>query len=451
MNLRLKILALAVAPLLVAIGAIGGILLLETGRLEARQAVMLDEVFMQSKREELKGYVAMGLSSIESIYQSGRDDDAAREQVKAILGSMNFGGDGYFFVYDKHGTNIVHPRQPELVGRNWWDLQDQGGVYVIRELIERAREGGGFQRYQWPKPSNGVVTDKLGYAVMLPRWEWMLGTGIYIDDVTAATSRMGDTLVRSTRQTLLWSTAVAVLAVLCVFAGGMALNISEQRQADRKLKALAHRVVTSQEEERARVSRELHDHICQLLVSLKYRFELVAHRLAPVSGTQDHPLRDEIASLSNAISEVRRISHDLRPALLENLGLPSALESLGNELAQRSGVKVRFHCPGAPERLTELQAVSLFRVAQEALRNIELHSGAQEVDIELDKQGSTLSLRIRDNGRGFDLLNVEGSNDRGIGLSNMRERVETNGGRFSMSSRSGRTEVMAQFVTPDAV
>lgn len=451
MNLRLKILALAVAPLLLAMAAIGGILKLETARLEARQAEMLDEAFMQSKRDELKGYVALGLSSVESIYRSGRDDEAAREEVKAILGSMNFGGDGYFFVYDKDGTNIVHPRQPELVGRNWWDLQDQAGVYVIRELIERAREGGGFQRYQWPKPSSGVVTDKLGYAVMLPRWGWMLGTGIYIDDVTAATSRMGDTLVRSTRQTLMWSTGVAVLAVLCVFAGGMALNISEQRRADLKLKALAHRVVTSQEEERVRVSRELHDHICQILVSLKYRFELVAHRLAPASGTEDHPLRDEIASLSTAISEVRRISHDLRPALLENLGLPSALESLCNELAQRSGIKVRLLALGSPEQLTELQAVSLFRVAQEALRNIELHSGAQAVDMELEQRGTTLSLRICDDGRGFDLLNVESSNEGGIGLSNMRERIETNGGRFSMRSRSGRTEIRAQFVTPHAV
>jgi two-component system NarL family sensor kinase len=143
---------------------------------------------------------------------------------------------------------------------------------------------------------------------------------------------------------------VAVIAALAVFAGGLVLNISEQRQADRKLKALAHRVVSSQEEERARVSRELHDHICQLLVSIKYQFELVGHRLAH-PGEKPVTIDAEIAALSKAIAEVRRISHDLRPALLDDLGLPAALEHIGNELAVRSGLRVQVSPHVQEERL----------------------------------------------------------------------------------------------------
>jgi len=236
-----------------------------------------------------------------------------------------------------------------------------------------------------------------------------------------------------------------MVAALAVFAGGLALNISEQRQADRKLKALAHRVVSSQEEERARVSRELHDHICQVLVSIKYQFELVGHRLAHPGDAPVTAIDTEITALSKAITEVRRISHDLRPALLDDLGLPAALEHIGNELAVRSGLTVRVAPRVHEERLPELQAVSLFRVAQEALRNVERHAHAKHIDIRLDDSDDKLELRITDDGVGFDVKTVELSKDRGIGLTNMRERVERNGGSFALTSQPGQTALIASF------
>ena len=445
MRLKAKILALAVAPLLLAIALIGALLVVETQRLERDQAQVLEDVLLSAKRDELRSYIALAMTSIGHLYGAGRDDEAAKEQAKAILASMNFGDDGYFYVYAKDGLNLVHPRQPELVGTNLWNMRDGDGVYVIRELIARAHEGGGYQRYLWPKPSTGKIERKLGYSVELPRWGWMLGTGIYLDDVDAAAAKMRGNLLASVRQTLAGLAAVAVIAALTVFAGGLALNISEQRQADRKLKALAHRVVSSQEEERLRVSRELHDHICQLLVSIKYQFELVGHRLAHPGDVPVKAIDKEIMALSKAIGEVRRISHDLRPALLDDLGLPAALEHIGNELAQRSGLQVRVSKQVHEERLPELQAVSLFRVAQEALRNVERHAQATHIDIRLDDAGDRLELRITDDGRGFDVKNIEQSRDHGIGLTNMRERVERNGGTFQLISHPGHTALTASF------
>ena len=445
MKLKAKILALAVAPLLLAIAVIGALLAVETKRLEDQQTQVLEDALLSTKRDELRNYIALALTSIAHLYDAGRDDSAAKEQAKAILSSMNFGDDGYFFVYDKTGLNLVHPRQPDLVGTNLWNMRDSDGTYVIRELIERANEGVGFQRYLWPKPSTARIERKLGYSVALPRWGWTLGTGIYLDDVDAAAARLRGNLIASVRATLLGLAAVAVVAALAVFAGGLALNISEQRQADRKLEALAHRVVSSQEEERTRVSRELHDHICQLLVSIKYQFELVGHRLAHPGNEPVTAIDKEIMALSKAIGEVRRISHDLRPALLDDLGLPAALEHIGNELAQRSGLKVRVLPQVHEERLPELQAVSLFRVAQEALRNVERHARASRIDIRLDDSGDRLELRITDDGRGFDVKNVELSKDRGIGLTNMRERVERNGGTFQLVSYPGQTTLTATF------
>jgi two-component system, NarL family, sensor kinase len=445
MKLKAKILSLAVAPLLLAIALIGALLVFETNRLEHQQAQLLEDTLLNTKRDELRSYVALALTSIEHLYGAGRDDQPAKEQAKAILSSMNFGDDGYFFVYDQEGLNLVHPRMPDLIGTNLWNMRDTDGTYVIRELIARAKEGGGFQRYLWPKPSTGRIERKLGYSVALPRWGWTLGTGIYLDDVDAAAARQRGNLLASVRQTLIGLAAVAVVAALGVFAGGLALNISEQRQADRKLKALAHRVVSSQEEERARVSRELHDHICQLLVSIKYQFELVGHRLAHPGDQPVTAIDKEISALSKAIGEVRRISHDLRPALLDDLGLPAALEHIGNELAQRSGLQVRVSPQVQEERLPELQAVSLFRVAQEALRNVERHAQARHVNIRLDDSGDQLELRITDDGRGFDVKTMELSKDRGIGLTNMRERVERNGGTFQLVSHPGHTALTATF------
>ena len=445
MKLKAKILLLAVAPLLLSIAVIGGLLTIETQHLEDREAQVLEEVLLNTKRDELRSYIALALTSIDQLYGAGRDDQAAKEQARAILSNMTFGDDGYFYVYAEDGLNLVHPRQPDLVGTNLWNMHDSDGTFVIRELIARAKEGGGFQRYLWPKPSTGKIERKLGYSIMLPRWGWMLGTGIYLDDVDTAAAKLRGNLIESVRKTLLGLASVAVIAALAVFAGGLALNISEQRQADRKLKALAHRVVTSQEDERARVSRELHDHICQVLVSIKYQFELVGHRLAHPGDRPVTAIDSEIAALSKAIAEVRRISHDLRPALLDDLGLPAALEHIGNELAERSGLRVRVSPRVHEERLPELQAVSLFRVAQEALRNVERHAQATHIDIRLDDVDDKLVLRITDDGIGFDVKNIELSKDRGIGLSNMRERVERNGGSFALSSQPGQTSLVASF------
>jgi len=157
MKLKAKILLLAVAPLLLAIALIGGLLVVETQRLERQQAQLLEDVLLNAKRDELRSYIALALTSIDHLYGAGRDDEAAKEQAKAILSNMTFGDDGYFYVYANDGLNLVHPRQPDLVGTNLWNMRDADGIWVIRELIQRAKEGGGFQRYLWPKPSTGKI------------------------------------------------------------------------------------------------------------------------------------------------------------------------------------------------------------------------------------------------------------------------------------------------------
>ena len=267
MQLKHKIVALSVLPLLLAVAVVCVLVFFQNQRLGEQQARLIEDSILASKRVELKHYVEMALSIISPLYESGRDDAEIKQQVLGVLARISFGSDGYFFVYESNGRNLMHPRQGELVGQDLWNMTDPRGLLVIQALMQSAQSGDGFQLYAWQKPSSGEVTDKLAYVVMLERWGWMLGTGIYLEDVDQAIAQVHDEASNGIHATMLAIAGVALVAVLLVFAGGLALNLREHRLADRKLQLLTQRIVSLQEEERSRVSRELHDGISQLLAS----------------------------------------------------------------------------------------------------------------------------------------------------------------------------------------
>lgn len=242
----------------------------------------VEAAYVASKEAELRHYVLLATQAISHLYESGKNDEETSKRAKAILAKLEFGEDGYFFVYDLQGKNLMHPKLPQLVGRNLWDMTDNEGNPTIQRLIERARSGGGFERYMWEKPSIHKVTPKLGYVVSLDRWGWMLGTAIYLDDVETALEKIEKQVSANIRNTMLWIAGIAIASALIIALSALALNISEFRVADAKLKVLAQRVVRSQEEERARLSRDLHDGISQWLVSIKLQVESGIAKLGAV-------------------------------------------------------------------------------------------------------------------------------------------------------------------------
>ncbi|MFA7292080.1 MAG: cache domain-containing protein [Rhodocyclaceae bacterium] len=440
MRLRQKIIVLAVLPLVAAVLAIAALVALQSRELARLETALLEESMLAAKRAELRHYVQLAQTSIEHIYLSDRDDALAREEVKRILSTMNFGDDGYFFAYDKTGTNLVHPRQPDLVGQNLWDIRDPKGVAVIQRLIGLAHDGGGFLRYIWNKPSTGQPVDKLSYVVELKRWGWMFGTGIYLDDVAAGTQKIKEQAASNITAIMLGLALVAVIATLAVFAGGLVLNVSEHRLADQQLKLLAQRLVSSQEEERARVSRELHDGLSQLLVSTKFRFELAQERLQEGRNNAAQAIEEGLSGLTEALGEIRRISHDLRPSLLDNLGLPAALEQLAEDFGRRTGIAVRAAIGPVQQIPPGSATTALFRVAQEALTNVERHAQARHVSMTLDSAEGCIRLAINDDGIGMGSGTSGGNTDtrpKGIGLRNMRERIEHHGGTLTLKPGSG--------------
>jgi len=448
MRLKTKILLLAALPLLAALAVIAFAVQHQDRALAQRERALVERGYMDARRAELRHYVQLAASVVTPLHDSGRDDPATRAEAMRLLSSLDYGHDGYFFLYDLDGTVLAHSRQPELVGRNLWELRDPLGRPTIQRLIAQARAGGGYVEYLWRKPSSGETAPKLGYVMALPRWGWMLGSGLYLDDIHATLAQLDLQVGSNVRDTLLSIAGIAAAGVAVISASGLLLNLSEHRVADAKLRLLARQVVQSQEDERAHLARELHDGTSQMLVSAKLCIESAVHELGHAGRAPPSALGKALQRLNDTLVEVRRISHRLRPALLDTLGLPAALEHLGREFTENGRIDARVAVDGEPAELPGEVKTALFRVTQEALTNVAKHAGAARVRVVLRFDAEGVELAVSDDGRGFDVEAVLGHPTRGLGLRHMRERLAAIGGRLDLQSRVDGTRLVA--TVPDA-
>lgn len=182
MRSRTKLLLLTVVPLVV-ITSVSSMVYYWIGMNSLQQELaQYREQLVNNRKQELKAYLMMGVAAVKSLYE---EDSSAENKAlaKEILKSMRFESDGYFFAYDSKGVNTLHAMNASLEGKNLYGLKDENGVPVIAGLIDAAKTGDGFLYFSWQKPSIKAQAPKLGYAEYLPKWDWVLGTGIYIDDI----------------------------------------------------------------------------------------------------------------------------------------------------------------------------------------------------------------------------------------------------------------------------
>lgn len=430
-----KLTLLASVPLIIAVAAIALVVAAQSRALADREITALETQLIEAKKVELRNYVTQARNGFYFIYGSAAPDDTdAKQRVSQILSAMIYGDEGQFFVYDYDGTAIVSPRETSRIGANFRGESDGEGRPVVDRLIEIARAGDGYHTYLWPKPSSGVPARKIVYVTSFPSWQWAVGTGVFIDDILATVATSRAEVEARVQRTFLYILAIALIALLVVFATGMGLNLRERRMADAKLKKLTQRVFDAQEEERGRVARELHDGISQILVGVRYALDNARRRLDRGDPAAGAPLAKGIASLGEAISEVRRISRDLRPGVLDDLGLGPALRMLADEFGERTQTHMTFTTVVFRNRLDSDAKIALYRIAQEALTNIERHAQATQVTIDLrgHRRGATLS--ITDNGVGF----AAHARTQGLGLRNMQERMDQLGGQFYLRSSPGK-------------
>ncbi|OEE19703.1 cache domain-containing protein [Vibrio cyclitrophicus] len=434
MPLKAKLILLTLLPLLLVTASISWISLHQTKTLGAKEVEIFRDSLIKSRENALKDTVDLAFDAIEHIYNDPDIQEAqAKREVRIILSKLRYGSDGYFFAYDRHGTNLVHPIQPELIGKNLLELQDEDGDFLIEALLRQAQTGGGFHQYLWQKPSTGEVVSKLSYAAWLERWDWMIGTGLYIEDVHQEVASMQAAINKNIETTFFSIVVILSVTVAVIIVLTLAINMHEHRIADNNLKELAHKTVMFQEDEKKHLARELHDGINQLLVSSRCHLELLGNRLQ--SEDLKAHLDKSQHSLMRAIEEVRHISHQLRPSSLDDIGLEAALSSLLLDFQAHSGIEVETLFSTQPGQLKSEAATTLYRVVQESLNNIEKHAQATKVTVIAQQIGNVLQLLIQDNGVGFNTYKA--MEKRGIGLRNMRERVEFIGGDFELMSEIG--------------
>lgn len=217
-------------------------------------------------------------------------------------------------------------------------------------------------------------------------------------------------------------------------------DMTQARASEEMLRALSHRLMKAQESERARVALELHDQVTQLLCAIIARSQVLADKL-PLS---EKPLGDEISRLIEMLGqvarEVERISRDLRPSVLDELGLVSALRGTCMEFADRTGIDLKLASTQLKPVLSANAELALYRILQKALDNVKRHARAHHVNVELSKRDALVRLAIRDDGIGFDpARSAAGQNENGgFGLLRMRERAFSVGGILNVKSAPGK-------------
>jgi signal transduction histidine kinase len=226
---------------------------------------------------------------------------------------------------------------------------------------------------------------------------------------------------------------------------GVVADNGEQGEAastpERVLQELSSKIFAAQEQERKRIASDLHDGVAQTLGVVKYNIE---SRLAQLErenpGLDLEIFESVIDQIREAVDDVRKISRNLSPSVLDEFGICVAIDMLCKEVASEAAT-VDINCRSCVDEigLPEIVKVAIYRVVQEALNNVQKHASARHVEVAVTAGNEEVSLSIRDDGAGFDAAEVLGTSDqrRGLGLLSMRERVEATGGEFRLQTSPG--------------
>ena len=224
------------------------------------------------------------------------------------------------------------------------------------------------------------------------------------------------------------------------------LLLEQSRQMQEQLRLLSRQLLTAQEEERKMISRELHDEIAQTLTGINVRLA----SLKAESTLSNKGLQKKISSTQRLVEKsvdiVHRFARELRPTVLDDLGLIPALHSFMKSFTTRTGVRTSLTAYAAVEQLDTAKRTVLFRVAQEALTNVARHAQASRVEVSIEKLRDHVRMRINDDGKSFDVARTLGANGgKRLGLLGMRERLEMVGGQLVVESAPHQgTTVQAQ-------
>lgn len=217
---------------------------------------------------------------------------------------------------------------------------------------------------------------------------------------------------------------------------GIVADITERKTAEEHARELSLRRIQAQDEERSRISRELHDNIGSTLAALLLNLSVMKRLESKCDPAVRKPLGESLALARQCTEDVRTLAYLLHPTMLDELGLLAGLEWYLGKYRQLTGVEVRRRFPARLSRLPRELEISLFNIVQQALLNIHFHSGSPEADVSIELNGEMLTLKIQDRGKGM----PKGARP-GLGIGGMQERARQFGGKLNITSNSAGTTV----------
>jgi PAS domain S-box-containing protein len=212
-------------------------------------------------------------------------------------------------------------------------------------------------------------------------------------------------------------------------------TVSELKESSRQLQALAAGLELAREEERTQIARELHDQLGQALTAMKFDLAWLTDRLGKKDADLTQKAKNVTAQMDMMVKTVRRIATELRPGMLDDLGLAASIEWQARDFEKRTGIVCDVNIPTKDLLLPRAQSVALFRIFQETLTNIQRHASAHHIEVELTAKPDTLTLQVHDDGRGIQAKEIAGL--KSLGLLGMRERAKQLGGSFDIQGVPG--------------
>lgn len=225
----------------------------------------------------------------------------------------------------------------------------------------------------------------------------------------------------------------------------MVENITERKKAEEALRSLPKRIIEAQESERRRVARDLHDSASQILGSVKFRIQSLEEKIPARNSTMRKKVASTKQLIDKVVSEIRRISHNLRPSELDDLGLAAALRTLAEEFTERTSITIECSLETLPKTLPSEMELTIYRIIQEALTNVEKHAKATHVALQLSQEDGFLKVKIHDNGKGLKRLALptERGKKSGMGLIDIQERLMFSKGTINIISGAQKgTEIL---------